>query len=422
MFIVADDTEIAVHDHGATGEGQNTTRAALRFVVIAATAFLTVVDLFAAQAILPALTHAYNVTPAAMSFAVNASTIGMAIGGFCIALVSQRIDRRLGIILSLGLLSVPTMLLSLLPDLATFTVLRITQGICMASAFTLTLASLGERFQGRDTATAFAAYITGNVASNLIGRLISAGVADHFGLAANFYVFAVLNVSGALLAYLTIPTGPGTKRGATAVVAPTSAWITHLHNGKLLAGFGIGFCILFAFIGTFTFVNFVLVQAPLSLGMMQVGVVYLVFLPSIFTTPLAGAVVRRAGTQPAMWGALALALIGLPLLVLPDLAAVLCGMVLVAVGTFFAQAIATGFVSRTAATDRGSASGIYLASYFLGGLVGSAVLGQVFDRLGWPACVVGIGLSLIAAAALAAHLQSPPMRPVASASTKQIRG
>ena len=46
----------------------------LRTVVIGLTAFLTVVDLFATQAILPSLTRAYSVTPAAMGFAVNAST------------------------------------------------------------------------------------------------------------------------------------------------------------------------------------------------------------------------------------------------------------------------------------------------------------------------------------------------------------
>ena len=69
----------------------------------------------------------------------------------------------------------------------------------------------------------------------------------------------------------------------------------------------------------------------------------------------------------------------------------LVGLALVGVGTFFAQATATGFVGRAATTDRGSASGIYLACYFLGGLVGTAVLGQVFDRLGWAACVAGVG-------------------------------
>ena len=74
-------------------------------------------------------------------------------------------------------------------------------------------------------------------------------------------------------------------------------------------------------------------------------------------------------------------------------AAVLTGMVLVAVGTFFAQAVATGFVGQAAHHNRGIASGVYLACYFLGGLIGTAVLGQLFDSLGWPSCVIGIGIT-----------------------------
>ena len=63
-----------------------------------------------------------------------------------------------------------------------------------------------------------------------------------------------------------------------------------------------------------------------------------------------------------------------------------------------------------------SASGLYLASYFLGGLVGSAVLGQIFDRFGWAACVAGIGAALALAALLARRLDSAPL------STRQRSG
>jgi MFS transporter, YNFM family, putative membrane transport protein len=80
----------------------------LRTVVIGLTAFLTVVDLFATQAILPSLARAYNVTPAAMGFAVNSSTMGMAVAGLVVSLFSQRINRCLGILISLSILSIPT--------------------------------------------------------------------------------------------------------------------------------------------------------------------------------------------------------------------------------------------------------------------------------------------------------------------------
>src|SRR5690349_17988423 len=176
----------------------------LRSVVIGLTAFLTVVDLFATQAILPSLARHYQVTPAAMGFAVNATTMGMAAAGLIVGFFSPRIDRRLGILISLLVLAIPTSLLASAPNLIVFTTLRIAQGLCMASAFALTLAYLGEQCGATDAGGAFAAYITGNVASNLIGRLISAAVADNFGLAYNFYFFAVLNLAGALLVYFTI--------------------------------------------------------------------------------------------------------------------------------------------------------------------------------------------------------------------------
>jgi YNFM family putative membrane transporter len=381
--------------------------ALLRTVVIGLTAFLTVVDLFATQAILPTLTRAYGVTPAAMGFAVNSCTMGMAVSGLIVSLFSKRIDRRLGILVSLVALSIPTAFLAIAPNLIVFMMLRIIQGLCMASAFTLTLAYLGEECSDMDADGAFAAYITGNVASNLIGRLISAAIADHFGLASNFYFFAAVNLAGAVLVYYTVAqTKPMVHMGTgNETSSPFAAWIEHLRNPRLRAAFGIGFCILFAFIGTFTFVNFVLVRPPLSLGPMQLGFVYFVFLPSIATTLLAGWTARRLGTRLTLWGGLAVAGIGLPLLLVPNLAAVLLGMVLIGAGTFFAQATATSFVSRAATGDRGSASGMYLSSYFAGGLVGTAILGQAFDRIGWPACVGGIAFSLGMAAVLTFRLK-----------------
>jgi predicted MFS family arabinose efflux permease len=186
--------------------------------------------------------------------------------------------------------------------------------------------------------------------------------------------------------------------------SPLTSWLAHLGNPALRSAFTIGFLILFAFLGTFTYVNFVLVRPPFGIDMMMLGVVYFVFLPSVITTPLAGRAVARFGTRPVLWASFAVAIVGLPLMLSSSLGALLLGLALVAVGTFFAQATATGFVGRAATVDRGAASGLYLASYFFGGLSGSAVLGQVFDRLGWTACVAGIGIALALGALLATRL------------------
>jgi MFS transporter, YNFM family, putative membrane transport protein len=277
----------------------------------------------------------------------------------------------------------------------------------MASAFALTLAYLGEQCSAMDAGGAFAAYITGNVASNLVGRLVSAALADTLGLASNFYFFALLNLAGAVLVYFTIRRVQP-MHAMSATQSPFAATIAHWRSPQLRAAFAIGFCILFAFIGTFTFVNFVLVRPPLALGMMDLGFVYFVFAPSVVTTLFAGKAVARFGTRPSIWAALAVAGIGLPLMLSSHLAEVVTGMVLVGVGTFFAQACATGFVGQAAHNNRGIASGTYLACYFLGGLVGSAVLGQLFDRFDWAACVAGVGAALAVAAILTTRLVLTP--------------
>ena len=275
----------------------------------------------------------------------------------------------------------------------------------MAAAFTLTMAYLSEHCSMEQTATALAAYITGVVASNLVGRLVAASIAELFGLATSFYFFAALNLAGAGLVIANL-------RRISALGAsgprqsPFASWGEHLRNPALRATFGIGFLILFAFIGIFTYVNFVLVSEPIAIDRMSLSIVYLVFLPAMITTPLAGRAALRFGTRRALWGGLLLALAGLPLLLLPNLTCVLTGMVLVGVGTFFAQAVGTGFVGRAARSDRAAASGLYLASYYLGGLAGAAAIGQLFDRYGWGISVLAVAVSLALAGLLALQLRA----------------
>ena len=107
--------------------------------------------------------------------------MGMAVAGLAMALFGRRIDRRSGVALSLALLALPTAALAFAPDLGTFAALRIVQGLAMSTAFALTLSYLAEHCSMAAAAGAFAAYVTGNVASNLFGRLMSAALADHLG-------------------------------------------------------------------------------------------------------------------------------------------------------------------------------------------------------------------------------------------------
>jgi len=373
-------------------------------LLIAVIGFLTLVDLFATQAILPSLARDYGVTPAQIGLAANASTLGMAISGLLVGVFSRTVERKRTIAVSLLFLSVPTALLAFAPNLTVFALLRVTQGLFMAAAFTLTLTHLAERCEVR-TANALAAYVTGVVASNLIGRLTAAFVASLVGAESSFLFFALLNLAGAALI------GVGLHRNVPEPM-PTHgrfwrAWAEHLSDPALRRTLATGFLILFGFIGVFTYVGFILMQPPHMLSMTALGLVFLVFLPSMVTTPAAGAVSRRIGPGAASAGSLGIALFGLLLLLLPDLLAVIVGMTLVGIGTFFAQAVATGHVGRIAKGDKAAASGLYLSSYYCGGLAGAAIIGQLFDRFGWVSAIGGVFAALFLAALLGWNLFQP---------------
>ncbi|MGF1529227.1 MAG: MFS transporter [Candidatus Competibacterales bacterium] len=319
-----------------------------RSITIATISFLTLINLFGAQALLPSLVETFQVSPAAMGFAVNASTLGMALASAFVALFSRYFDQKRGVWLSLALLSVPTLLLGFTTDLTTFAILRVIQGMFMATAFALTMTHLSMVCSVTAISGALAAYITGNVASNLLGRIMAAGLADHVGLAETFYVFAALNLLGAVLAYGYIgassePRDPHEPRGLS-----LDAWRAHLANPALQAAFAIGFLLLLIFIATFTYVNFVLAAPPFALDQTTLGLVYLVFIPALITTPLAGNAVHSLGPQRAFWWAMGVTGVGLVALLVPLLVVVLLGLAVVGAGTFFAQAAVTGFVGRAA--------------------------------------------------------------------------
>jgi predicted MFS family arabinose efflux permease len=372
-----------------------------RSLLIAVIGFLTLVDLFATQAILPSLAAEYDVTPAEIGVAANSTTLGMAVAGLLVGAFSANIERKRAITLSLLTLSLPTALLAFAPDLTVFALLRVIQGLFMAAAFTLTLTHLAERCEHR-TATALAAYVTGVVASNLIGRLTAAFVAGLIGASSSFLFFAALNVVGALLVAVALTRNEPEPMSGSARF--WTAWARHLSQPALRRTFAIGFLILFGFIGVFTYVGFVLMRPPHALSMGALGLVFLVFAPSMVTTPAAGRVTDRFGPAITVSTSLAVALLGLVLLLLPSLVAVLAGMTLVGIGTFFAQAVATGHVGRVAEGDKAAASGLYLSSYYCGGLFGAAAIGQLFDRLGWFAAVAGVFAALGMAAVLGAGL------------------
>ena len=291
--------------------------AALRFFVIALTAFLTVVDLFATQAILPSLTKHYRRNPGTDGLCrmrLPARLLSPFGPGRRLFRSGRSIGRK-GILISLIVLAIPTALLAHAPDLTTLASCREYRKDCAWRRPSRSRSPISASVTAPPIqAGAFAAYITGNVAQPHRAPDLSAGVTDHFGLAASSISSPHAQSAGTALVYFTVEKTKPMHDMGTGMSSHFGCVDHALKNPSLRASFAIGFCILFAFIGTFTFVNFVLVQPPLGVSAMTLAGVYFVFVPRD-GNHAAGRSRREAlRHQATFWAALAVHGLRLPLL------------------------------------------------------------------------------------------------------------
>ena len=99
---------------------------------------------------------------------------------------------------------------------------------------------------------------------------------------------------------------------------------------------------------------------------------------------------------------------------LGNLWVVLLGLSLIGIGLFFAQAAVAGYVGRAAGHSHAAANGLYLSSYYLGGLFGAFTLGLVYEHLDWTgvtvAAVLALAIAMLLARALREETAAEPIK------------
>ncbi len=244
-------------------------------------------------------------------------------------------------------------------------------------------------------------YVAGTVFGGFAGRVSGGLLAERFGWRFMFLVLAIGGAAGAIVTSRLLR--PGTRKGKSdkrvSVLAPM---IANLRNPRLLATFGIGFCMLFTLVSAFSYVTFYLAGAPFQLSTSALSYFFSVYLFGLFATLAVGTVLARVGLRHGMLGAITLCLAGVIITLIHSLLAVGVGLSIASAGVFIAQTCANSFLRDAApGGSRVSAAGLYICSYYIGGTVGGVLPGVIWKAAGWPGCVALICVLLLVAAPLA---------------------
>jgi MFS transporter, YNFM family, putative membrane transport protein len=355
-------------------------------LAVALAGFSAFLHLYSTQSLLPYFTKLFHASKVEVSLSVSATTIAVALSAPFIGLLADLVGRKQIIVGAVLGLSVPTFLVATASGLDSLIGWRFVQGLFMPAIFAVTMAYISEEWQSRKVGSVMSVYVTGNILGGVLGRFLAGIIAVHFSWRGAFVVLGCLNFATGALIWAWLPRAQNFKRQqniGTSVAAITK----HLRNPPLLAAYAVGFNVLFSNVSTFTYVNFYLAAAPFHLNTVALGSIFFVYLLGVIVTPIAGKWLDRLGYRLVLAAAILTSSLGLLLTLIPQLWLVIIGLAICSSGVFVCQSAAKSYVGITAGQARSSATGLYVACFYLGGSMGAIVPGFVWSFGGWNACV-----------------------------------
>ncbi|WPF65489.1 MULTISPECIES: MFS transporter [unclassified Corynebacterium] len=335
------------------------------------------------------------------TWTVSATTIGVALTAPWAGMISDRWGRRrviLAALLCMAALSLGGLLAWNLPMLLT---LRAAQGMCCPFIFAVVVAYVGEEYAAPVAARLNALYVAGTALGGFLGRMVAAVIVEATGQwRLSFLGNAVLIAVAWAVARGFLPQERrfgGNRRQPVDADGETTALY---RNPRLLATILLGATLLFQQVASFTFASLTLTQPPFSLSTGAVGLIFVIFLVPMISTPLSGRLMQRWGNLRVFVLSQTVSAAGMAISLIPTLPAMTVGLMLSCVGVFAGQAVGTAMAGRLAPHARSTAVGWYLSGYYLGGALGAVAPVGLYLAHGWNAVavllvlVVGWGLAL----------------------------
>ncbi|MDE8347637.1 MAG: MFS transporter, partial [Acidocella sp.] len=157
-------------------------------VAVFAAGFLTFVNMWCTQAILPVLAASFNVSQARTGLSVTAPLLATAMMAPVVGAISDRFGRKRFICGAAMLLPIPALLAAQAAGFEAFVAYRFLQGLMLPFIFTVTIGYIGEETAGPVTARLAGTYTSGAIFGGFSGRLISGAVTSGLGWRASFLV------------------------------------------------------------------------------------------------------------------------------------------------------------------------------------------------------------------------------------------
>ncbi len=357
-----------------------------RRLAIALSGYCAFLNLYAPQALLPALAQEFGVGAGRISAVMTACSVAIALAAPFTGAAADVLGRKRVITTAMIAAAVPMILVAMASSVSAIIAWRFVQGLLLPPIFAVTVAYIGDEWPRAQVPGVAGLYVAGASFGGLSGRLVTGVLTDFVGWRMALGAIALITLVGGVAFALLLERERRFVR-SEGFAASLRQMARHVRNPKLLVFYAVGFGALFNFMAIFTYVSFHLAAPPYSFTPSMLGAIFVTYLAGTATAPLIGRGVDRLGRRRFVLALMAVWAVGVVMLLAPPLAIIIVGLTLCAMSGMMAQAVSTGAVTAIAQEGRSSAVGLYVSCFYAGGSVGALLPGLVWRSAGWPGAV-----------------------------------
>jgi YNFM family putative membrane transporter len=370
--------------------------------------FIVFANLYITQPLFPLFRQQFALSTLQATWSLSLPMLTLGLSLLVYGPLSDALGRRPILLLSL----VGSTLVSLLiPQADSYTgllLLRMLQGLLLGGLPAIAIAYLGEEFERPALLLAIGFYISANALGGISGRLIGGALTDLLDWQSAFYLLGGSSLLATILVAHWLPPSqqfqPKPLRLATMLADLGGHW----RNPQLLCAYLIGGLNFFIFSNQYSYLTYLLSDAPFQLAPGWLGLLFLTYLSGSVGSAFSGRLSQLVAQPLCMLAGIGLLIAGTLVTLQLTLVAIIAGLLINSFGFFICHSICSAWVNQQAQQARASASSLYLVCYYLGASSGSLYLDPFWQAAGWPGVCLGSVLVLLVTAGLAFRLYRQP--------------
>lgn len=341
------------------------------------------------QPLLPVLSREFGLTPLQTSWAYTIGTLCLGLSLLVYAALSDARGRKAILLFTLIGMTLSTLALTQVESYGALLFWRALQGIFLGGLPAVAIAYMGEEYTKPALVAAVGFYISANSLGGISGRLMAGALADVGHWQWVFWPMAVLGALSCYLIWRDLPAAKGFSAKPFRLRQALADSLLHLRQPLLLLTYLIGGLSFFIFLNQYTYIAFVLSDAPYNLSSFWIGLLFITYFTGTIGSAISAKVALKLPVPLTMALGVLILMLGTLVTLSSSLWLIIGGFFINAFGFFLCHSLASSWVNQCASRAKASASALYLVFYYVGASTGGLYLQPFWQWLQWQGVVVG---------------------------------